>query len=241
MIRLENISIRYPSVLAIDNLNYEFKDGLIYGLIGPNGAGKTSIIQALVGLITEFDGRILVGDQDALLNRKAVKSLIGFAPEETNLFPYLSAKEYLNFICDVRQVSQGDKKANDLIDLLGLTEVADDMVDRYSHGMRKKLSLAGALIADPDYIILDEALNGLDPIAMHNTRENLRERADSGKTIILASHVLEVVENWSDVIVILNHGKIAGTYSQEEIKTWCQKNNKNFSDFFVQLINLKYS
>jgi len=237
MITLENISIRYPSVVAINNISYEFKEGIIYGLVGPNGAGKTSLIRALVGLITQFDGNITMGDVKDHLSRQEIKNLIGFAPEETNLFPYLSAREYLKFISDVRQVSDGIHKAEQFINLLGLEEVADDIVDRYSHGMRKKLSLAGALIADPNYLILDEALNGLDPIAMHHIRKYLRTKADEGNTILLTSHVLEVVENWCDVIVILNKGEIAGTYSQDEIKSWCKNNNKNFSDFFVELTN----
>ena len=237
MITLKNISIRYPSVVAINNISYEFKEGIIYGLVGPNGAGKTSLIRAMVGLITQFDGNITMGDVKDHLSRQEIKSLIGFAPEETNLFPYLSAREYLKFISDVRQVSDGIQKAEQFIHLLGLDEVADDIADRYSHGMRKKLSLAGALIADPNYLILDEALNGLDPIAMHHIRKYLRTKADEGNTILLTSHVLEVVENWCDVIVILNKGEIAGTYSQDEIKSWCKNNDKNFSDFFVELIN----
>jgi len=103
--------------------------------------------------------------------------------------------------------------------------------------MKKKLSLAGALIADPGYLILDEALNGLDPLAMHNMRKYLRHKANDSTTIILASHVLEVVENWCDVIIFLNKGKIAGSYQQDEIKSWCKQNDKDFSDFFVELIN----
>jgi ABC-2 type transport system ATP-binding protein len=237
MITLENITIRYPSVVAINNISYEFKEGKIYGLVGPNGAGKTSLIRALVGLITQFDGNIRMGDVKDHLSRQKIKSLIGFAPEETNLFPYLTAREYLEFISDVRQVSDGSQKTEQFINLLGLEEVADDIVDRYSHGMRKKLSLAGALIAEPNYLILDEALNGLDPIAMHHIRKYLRKKAEEGITILLTSHVLEVAENWCDVIVILNKGEIAGTYSQDEIKSWCKNNNKNFSDFFVELIN----
>jgi len=237
MIVLKNITIRYPSVLAIDDLTYEFKDGIIYGLVGPNGAGKTSLIRALVGLITEFDGQIIIGNEQSQLNRTAIKSLIGFAPEDANLFPYLTTREYLRFISDVRKVADGDQKADQLINLLGLQEVSDEIVDRYSHGMKKKLSLAGALIADPDYLILDEALNGLDPLAMHSMRKYLRQKATDGTTIILASHVLEVVENWCDMIIILNKGKIAGSYSQDEIKSWCKQNDKYFSDFFVALIN----
>jgi len=237
MITLKNICIRYPSVVAVNNISYEFKEGIIYGLVGPNGAGKTSLIRALVGLITQFDGKITMGDVKDHLSRQEIKSLIGFAPEETNLFPYLSAREYLKFISDVRQVPDGIQKAEQFINLLGLEEVADDIADRYSHGMRKKLSLAGALIADPNYLILDEALNGLDPIAMHHIRKYLRTKADEGNTILLTSHVLEVVENWCDVIVILNKGEIAGTYSQDEIKSWCKNNDKNFSDYFVELIN----
>jgi ABC-2 type transport system ATP-binding protein len=237
MIILENICIRYPSVVAINNINYEFKDGKIYGLVGPNGAGKTSLIKALVGLITQFDGNIRFGDERDSLSRQEIKSMIGFAPEEANLFPYLCAREYLKFICDIRQVSDAGQKTEQFIELLGLAEVADDIIDRYSHGMRKKLSLAGSLIANPNYIILDEALNGLDPIAMHHIRKYLRTKADEGNTILLTSHVLEVVENWCDEILILHRGETAGSYAQDEIKSWCKKNNKNFSDFFVELVD----
>ena len=114
MIILKNITIRYPSVMAINDLTYEFKDGIIYGLVGPNGAGKTSLIRALVGLITEFDGQIIIGNEQSQLNRTAIKNMIGFAPEDTNLFPYLSAHEYLRFIADVRKVADVDQKDMDI-------------------------------------------------------------------------------------------------------------------------------
>lgn len=236
MIELKDVTIRYPEVLAVDSISMQFAENKIYGLVGPNGAGKTTLLQAIVGLITTYDGDILINGISLKTNRFSGKTQIGYAPEDTDLFPFLSAREYLKFIADIRKIDQAEETIGKLIPLLGLEEVADDIVDRYSHGMRKKLSLAGALLSNPQYLILDEALNGLDPLAMHNMRTILQDRAVSGKTILLSSHVLELVENWCDIIIVLNKGKIAGSFPHAEIASWRETTGKSFSDYFVQLI-----
>ena len=236
MIELKNVTIRYPEVLAVDKISLHFEQGKIYGIVGPNGAGKTTLIQVLVGLITTFDGDILISGKSIINNRFISKMQIGFAPEHTDLFPFLSAREYLNFIADIRHLPNAHGAIDDLIHILGLQDVADDIVDRYSHGMRKKLSLAAALVADPPILILDEALNGLDPLAMKNIRTLLQEKARDGKTILLSSHILELVENWCDIIIVLNRGRVVGSFTQSQITDWRKNTGKTFGDYFVELI-----
>ena len=237
MIQINDLTIRYPSVIAVDHISCEFEPNIIYGIVGPNGAGKTTLIQALVGLISEFEGEILFDGNSAQKNRHLIKTRLGFAPEDTSLFPYLTAREYLQFVADLKSVEQPENQIGQLIAKLGMAEFADEIVDRYSHGMRKKLSLAGAIIGNPAWLILDEALNGLDPVTMHNVRQLLQEKAASGRTILLTSHVLPLVEDWCDVIIVLNKGKIAGRFSREAIASWKEKNGKTFSDYFISLID----
>ena len=236
MIQITDLTIRYPSVLAVDHISCTFDPNLIYGIVGPNGAGKTTLIQALVGLIGEFDGEILFNGKSATHNRHLIKTQLGFAPEDTSLFPYLTAREYLQFLADLKAIDQPENQIEMLTDKLGMDDFADEIVDRYSHGMRKKLSLAGALLGHPAWLILDEALNGLDPVTMHNVRQLLKQRAESGMTILLTSHVLQLVEDWCDVIMVLNKGRIAGQFSRESIASWKAKSGKSFSDYFISLI-----
>lgn len=237
MIQINDLTIRYPSVLAVDHISCTFEPNIIYGIVGPNGAGKTTLIQALVGLIGEFDGEILFDGKPATRNRHSIKSQLGFAPEDTSLFPYLTAREYLQFLADLKAVDQPDTQIEILLDKLGMHDFADEIVDRYSHGMRKKLSLAGAMIGNPKWLILDEALNGLDPVTMHNVRQLLKDRATTGMTILLTSHVLQLVEDWCDMVVVLNKGRIAGNFSRESIASWKEKSGKSFSDYFISLID----
>jgi ABC-2 type transport system ATP-binding protein len=235
MINVSNLTIRYPEVVAVNDISIELKEGIMYGLVGPNGAGKSSFIRALVGLLVEYDGEIHFDQFLRLKNPHHIKSLFGYAPEDPDLYPYLTGNEYLHMVADIRQVNAKSQISELRFDF-GLDEVFDDLINRYSHGMRQKISFAAALIGEPKNVILDEALNGFDPISQHNAKKILLKLAQNGHTILLSSHILELVENWCQEIIILNEGKILAEYSQKQIEEIKKSSGKDFNEHFVSLI-----
>jgi ABC-2 type transport system ATP-binding protein len=235
MINVSNLTIRYPEVIAINNVSIELKEGIIYGLVGPNGAGKSSLIRSLVGLLVEYEGEITFDQVLRTQDPHHIKSLFGYAPEDPDLYPYLTGNEYLHMIADIRQGNASSQIADLRVDF-GLNAVFDDLINRYSHGMRQKISFAAALIGEPKNLILDEALNGFDPISQHNAKKILLKLAQNDHTILLSSHILELVENWCQEIIILNEGKILAEYSQQQIEEIKKNTGKDFNEHFVSLI-----
>jgi ABC-2 type transport system ATP-binding protein len=236
MITVKGVSVQYSSALAVDNISLTMQDGRLYGMVGPNGAGKSSLIKVMVGMISEYSGEIFYDDLLLDDNRYRIKKILGYAPEDTELLPFLTGQEYLQMLAEIRRISNSTTEIESLIRDLGLQQVRNLIIDGYSHGMRQKLALAAALIGTPKAIIIDEALNGLDPITMHNVKIALRKLANEGHTILLASHILELIENLCQEILILNRGKLIGQLSQAEIKNLPNTHGKNFSDYFIGLI-----
>ena len=235
MISIKNLIIRYPEVVAIEDVTLQLQEGKIYGLVGPNGAGKSSLIKALVGLISEYEGDINFNDFSLREHRHHIKSLFGYAPEDPDLYPYLTGKEYLQMIADIRQVD-AEAQIKLIQSDFNLNDVFEDLISRYSHGMRQKISFAAALIGEPQNLILDEALNGFDPISQFNAKNILVDLANKDHTILLSSHILELVENWCQEIIILNEGKILAGYTSDQIEEIKSKTGKAFSEHFMSLV-----
>jgi ABC-2 type transport system ATP-binding protein len=236
MLKISNLTIRYPQITAIDEVSMELKNGTLYGLAGPNGAGKSSLIRALVGQIASYKGTIQIDDFLLRQDRQAVKSRFGYAPENPELFPYLTGREYLQMIADIRQVADEGQPAQ-FLEQFGMNEVKDELINSYSHGMQQKISLAAALIGEPQNLILDEALNGLDPVALFEAKNALKKLAGRGKMVLLSSHVLELLEQWCEEIIILNHGKIEAIYTAAQIEAIKKESGRAFSEHFISLIH----
>ena len=235
MLRISNLTIRYPQVTAIDKVSLELKNGTLYGLVGPNGAGKSSLIKALVGQIAGYEGNIQIDSYNLRRDRQAVKSEFGYAPENPALFPYLTGREYLQMIADIRK-STDRHQISLILEKFVLEDVKDALINSYSHGMRQKISLAASLIGEPQNLILDEALNGLDPVSLFNAKNMLHAQARNGKMVLLASHVLELLEQWCDEIIILNRGSVRAVYSAAQIRAIKNETGKPFSEHFISLI-----
>jgi ABC-2 type transport system ATP-binding protein len=173
----------------------------------------------MTGLISNYSGQIYFDDLLLEENHQALKKQIGYAPEDIELIPYLSGAEYLQLVADIRKLTDGTgaRHLSGLLSLLGLQDVQQKLVEGYSHGMRKKLSLAAALVGYPPVLILDEALNGLDTLALINVKKLLKELAGKGHTIILSSHILELVEQWCDTIYVMNQGKLVVQLTADQL------------------------
>ncbi len=238
MLSIKNLSIQYENVIAVKNISYDFNSGIINGLIGPNGAGKSSLLKACVGLINDYQGKIIYDEKELGKNRTWVKKQCGYAPEDAVLFPYLTGEEFLQLIASIRNNKQEDltNEVSFFLQLTGLTAKMDELIVNYSHGMRQKLAIAAALIGEPEFIIIDESLNGLDPIALYNLKKYFNELIKSDKTIILSSHILPLIRDWCHIIVIMDKGALIQEYSKDEILKYEKDRGNSFETLFLETI-----
>ena len=211
MIELTNVSKTYgKGVKAVDDITLKIEPGRICGFLGPNGAGKTTTIKMITGILKQDQGKITVNGLDTMADPIGSKRQFGFVPDNPDLFLRLKGIEYLNFMADIYDVDEKNRKSR-----IGFYaqhfEMANSLNDRiqsYSHGMRQKIVIIGALIHDPSIWILDEPMTGLDPKSSFKLKEMMREHADKGKTVFFSTHVLDVAEKICDEVSIINKGKI---------------------------------
>ncbi|MGD9897670.1 MAG: ABC transporter ATP-binding protein [Calditrichaceae bacterium] len=235
MLSIKNLSITYDGQEAVKDVTLSFRPGKLTGLIGQNGAGKSSLLKAAVGLISGFVGTIGFNGMELNENRFRIKQICGYAPEDAELLPYLTGREFLELIGKIRKTPDIQKEIEFLINLHCIKDKADELVINYSHGMKQKLSIAAALIGKPDFLILDEALNGLDPVSLYNLKNYLTEQAARDKTVIISSHILPLIRQWCDPVIILKDGRVMKILSASEITEIEQ--SQSFESYFVQLVS----
>ncbi len=237
MIKLENISKSYvKGKKSVDSLNLEIKDGEIFGFLGPNGAGKTTTIKMITGILNADEGKILVDDKDIKKDSNSAKKTIGFVPDTPDIFLKLKGIEYLNFMGDIYEVPKEIRKQR-IEDLTKKFEIYDNLNEEmqgYSHGMRQKIILCGALLNNPKNWILDEPMTGLDPKASYDLKEMMRKHAKEGNCVFFSTHVLEVAEKLCDRVGIINKGKLIFVGTFEEMKTKL-KDNGTLEELFLEI------
>jgi len=209
MIELKDITKIYGGkVKALDNVTLSVPDGCIYGFLGPNGAGKTTAIKLITGIIKQDSGSVKVGGEEAMSLES--KKNIGFVPDDPNIFLRLKGIEYLSFMADMYDVDSQDRQSRikELSERFELSKALSDKIQSYSHGMRQKIVLMGALIHQPKVWILDEPMTGLDPKSSFELKKMMREHADKGNTVFFSTHVLDVAEKVCDKLAVINEGRI---------------------------------
>ena len=221
---------------AVDDLTLEVEAGDIYGFIGHNGAGKSTTLKAVVGVLSFEQGDIFVDGHSVKREPLACKQVMAFIPDNPDLYPQLTGIQYLNFIADIYGV--GKAQRNELIKKYAatfeLTDNLGDIVSSYSHGMKQKLVIIGALIHKPKLLVMDEPFVGLDPKATYSMKEIMREICASGGAIFFSTHVLEVAEKLCNKIAIIKGGKlVANGVTQEVI------GNESLEETFLELYNQK--
>jgi len=236
MLEVDQLFVQYEDKLAVNNVSLNIKPGRITGLIGPNGAGKSSLIKSCVGIINEYAGKIKFNGTDIRNDRLRIKQLCGYAPEDTELLPYLKGNEFLELIGSIRKSSDLAAEIDFLISLMGLEDKQNELIINYSHGMRQKISIASSIIGQPEYLFIDEALNGLDPLSLFRLKNHFIELSEAGKTIIISSHILPLIRSWCDPVLIMNKGSIIKSLSVSEIDELEKQNKKDFESIFVKLI-----
>lgn len=220
MISIKNVSKEYvKDVKAVDNLNIEIKDGEIYGFIGPNGAGKSTTIKMITG-ITDFDSGEITINNVSISDEINAKLQFGYVSDSPDMFLRLKGIEYLNFLGTIYNIDKDIRKKRilDLAEKFELTSALGDQIQSYSHGMRQKIMVIGALLHDPKVWILDEPLTGLDPKSSFALKEMMKEHASKGNSVFFSTHVLEVAEKLCDRIGIINKGKLVYEGTMESIK-----------------------
>lgn len=237
MITITDVSKSYnQETLAVDHINLEVRDGEIFGFLGPNGAGKTTTLKMLTGILEPTNGSININGFDIIKNPLEAKFQFGFVSDDPNVFLRLKGTEYLKFMADIYLVpsEQRQERILALAKEFEMEKALGDKIQSYSHGMRQKIVLMGALLHNPPVWILDEPMTGLDPQASFILKNMMRHHADAGKTVIFSTHVLEVAEKVCDRVAIIDNGKILFCGSIAELKN--QQGDSSLETIFLKLV-----
>jgi ABC-2 type transport system ATP-binding protein len=205
---------------AVDGLGLAVRAGEFYALLGPNGAGKTTTLRMIAGLLRPDAGTIRVAGIDALADPVAAKQIMAWISDEPMIYDKLSPSEYLEFVAGLWGIAPmtAQSRAEELLAWLDLAPHAHERCEGFSKGMRQKVALAGALVHDPQVIILDEPLTGLDAGSARQVKNVLRRRVDAGGTIVMTTHILEVAERMADRIGVIAHGKLIAEGTLDELR-----------------------
>lgn len=221
MIEIKNVSKSYvKDKKSVDSLNLDIKDGEIFGFLGPNGAGKTTTIRMITGILEPDEGDILIDGYSIKKEPIEAKKNFGFVPDSPDMFLKLKGIEYLNFLAKVYNVPEQEKNSR-IESITKKFEIFDELnnnIESYSHGMRQKIVICGALLSNPKNWILDEPMTGLDPKASFDLKEMMREHTRNGNTVFFSTHILEVAEKLCDRVGIINKGKVVFVGTFEEMK-----------------------
>ena len=236
MLEIQHVTKRYRNIAVVDDVSFTVRPGEVTGYLGPNGSGKSTTVKIATMLIEPTGGKVLLDGRDIREDPIAFKRRLGYVPEEAILYSYLSGLEYLQLMGCLRGIPTAvtDRRANDLLELFSLGPHRHAPISAYSKGMKQRVLIAAALMHDPDVLILDEPLSGIDVTSAQLFRWLLQELAAKGKTILYISHVLEVVERVCAKVVIIYKGRIVAEDSVEKLRGLMQA--PSLEEIFSQLV-----
>lgn len=220
MLKIDNLTKKYGGKIAVESLSLHIKPGEIYGFIGHNGAGKTTTLKCVVGILNFDEGEIYIDGKSLKDSMIECKKKLAYIPDNPDLYEYMTGEKYLNFISDIFGVTAEERaeRIKKYSDLFELSANLGQAIASYSHGMKQKLAVIGALIHNPKLVIMDEPFVGLDPKAAHILKSIMREICDNGGAIFFSTHVLEVAEKLCDKIAIIKEGRLVRSGTMEEVK-----------------------
>ena len=226
MIEVKNVTKKYGSFVAVDDISFTINDGEVVGFLGPNGAGKSTTMNMITGYIEQTEGNIIVDGFDTLKKSKKAKKEIGYMPEGVPLYTDLTVKEFVTYMAELRKVDRKTKKENvqKVLKETGLDQMQNKLIKNLSRGQKQRVSLAGTLVADPKILILDEPTVGLDPKQITEIR-SLIKNLGKKHTVILSSHILSEVSQICDRVIIINKGKIVAIDTPENLEKKVSDNN----------------
>lgn len=235
MIELKDLTCRFGNAVAVDHVSLSIPKGQIFGYLGPNGAGKTTTVKMLTGMIPPSEGEAFISGYGIRTHSLNVKQLIGYVPESGAIYSSLTPFEYLQFVGQLYGMADEvlTHQIQEFADFFQINKNLDQRMVTFSKGMKQKVIICSALLHNPEVLILDEPLHGLDANTALLLKEYLRNLSQKGKTIFYCSHILEVVENLCDRVVIIDHGKVVADGSIEELKEITERSS--LEDIFSQL------
>ncbi len=224
MIELENVTRRYGTKLAVDHLSLTIPRGELFAFLGPNGAGKTTTIKMIVGLLRPSEGTIRLCGQNTAHQQTAANRLLGYVPDVPYLYDKLSGMEFLHFIADMYRVDRRTRAAHiaEQIEAFGLHEFVDNLTESYSHGMKQRLAFAAAMLHDPQVLVIDEPMVGLDPRSVRLVKDMLRAKAARGMTIFMSTHLLSIAEEIADRVGIVDQGQLKFLGTLADLRSNCR-------------------
>lgn len=237
MIQIENLSKSYNKKEAtIKNMNLEIKNGEIFGFLGPNGAGKTTTIKMITGILNIDQGDIKINGYSIIKDPIKAKQNFGYVPDNPDMFLKLKGIEYLNFMADIYEVKENERKnqIEKLSKIFELENVLNQKIESYSHGMRQKIVIIGSLLHNPDNWIIDEPMTGLDPKSTYELKKIMKEKAKNNQCVFFSTHILDVAEKICDRVGIIDKGELLFVGTLEEIRSEL-KENKSLEELFMEI------
>jgi ABC-2 type transport system ATP-binding protein len=237
MLKIQNLTKKFGNFTAVDNLNLEIDKGNLFGFLGPNGAGKTTTIKMIVGLYSPTSGSIIINNLNTVKHRVETKNIFAYIPDQPFIYDKLTGKEFLFFCGGLYHLPKNfiKNKIDELINLLKIGDWINKRTEVYSQGMRQRLVIASAFLHDPELIIIDEPMVGLDPQTAYIVKLALKEKVQEGVTVFMSTHSLHIVEEICNRVGIINKGKLIYDGPIETLYKMKEEKNNNFEELFIEL------
>jgi ABC-2 type transport system ATP-binding protein len=235
VIEVEALEKHYGALRAVDGVSFRVAAGEVVALLGPNGAGKSTAIKAITGLVRPTRGRVRVAGFDVQRRGAHAKAALGYVPDRPYLYPKLTGRELVRFVGRLRRVPDAEAQAERWLGAFGLQSAQNALIETYSHGMRQRLTFVTALLHDPQALVVDEPMVGLDPRAARQVRELLRRHAERGRAVLLSTHSMDVAEAVADRVLVLDHGRVVAGGGMDALRRAVGRDDADLEAIFLQL------
>lgn len=239
MIEIDDLTMDYGSLRALDGLTINIPQGEFFAFLGPNGAGKTTAIKLLTGLMRPVRGSVKLCGYDVQKEPLKAKAVLGYVPDVAVFYEKLTAVEFMRFIADIFEMDEAlaEERAADLFKKFHLDHYAHQRIENLSHGTRQRLAITSALLHEPKVFVIDEPMVGLDPIHARVVKQELKERSRAGMTILMSTHLLNIAEELADRIGILHKGKLIALGTMQELQSMRASNGKRLEELFLEMVS----
>ncbi len=235
MIKLTDLTKVYGKLTAVNSINLEVNSGEVFGFLGPNGAGKTTTIRMMAGLLQPTNGKVFIGGFDVQAEPLKAKAITGFIPDRPYLYDKLTAVEFMHFTARLYDLDAPKQRIAALLDQFGLNDWAGELVENFSHGMKQRLVMASALLHEPQVLVVDEPMVGLDPRGARLVKDIFKDLAAKGVTVFMSTHTLEIVEQMCSRVAIINQGRIIADGSVDDLARMARMPDSHLEPVFLKL------
>lgn len=238
MIEIENLTMHYGALKALDGLSLKIEPGELFAFLGPNGAGKTTAIKLLTGLMKPMAGSVRLCGIDIQADPMRAKALLGYVPDVATFYEKLTAPEFMHFISELFEMdpAHAARRTDELFTQFSLHEHSAQRIENLSHGTRQRLAIASALLHEPKVFIIDEPMVGLDPIHARIVKEELKRQSRAGATVLMSTHLLNIAEEVADRIGILHRGRLLFTGTLAELRALQEREGLNLEEIFLEMV-----